>query len=74
MPPAAPGHAQPDRAIRQSQSGVQRQAALPGGAGTSRERPRNIAASVADRLLQRARQTGEEHQLLLMQGSSPSRS
>jgi hypothetical protein len=30
----------------------------------SRERPRNIAASVADRLLQRARQTGEEHQLL----------
>lgn len=31
----------------------------------SRERPRNIAASVADPLLQRARQTGEEHQLLL---------
>lgn len=31
----------------------------------SRERPRNIAASVANRLLQRARQTGEEHQLLL---------
>ena len=31
----------------------------------SRERPRNIAASVADRLLQRARRTGEEHQLLL---------
>ena len=31
----------------------------------SRERPRNVAASVADRLLQRARRTGEEHQLLL---------
>jgi len=31
---------------------------LPGGAGMSRERPRNIAVSVADRLLQRARQTG----------------
>ena len=31
----------------------------------SRERPRNVAASVADRLLQRARRTGEEYQLLL---------
>jgi hypothetical protein len=30
-----------------------------------RERPRNLAASVANRLLQRARHTGEEHQLLL---------
>ncbi len=30
----------------------------------NRQRPRNIAASVADRLLLRARQTGEEYQLL----------
>jgi predicted nucleotidyltransferase component of viral defense system len=31
----------------------------------SRERPTNLAASVADRLLQRTRKTGEDHQLLL---------
>ena len=31
----------------------------------SRERPRNVAASVANRLLQRGRRTGEEHQFLL---------
>ncbi len=31
----------------------------------SQEHPRNVAASVADRLLQRARRTGEEHQILL---------
>jgi hypothetical protein len=31
----------------------------------SRERPTNLAASVADRLLQRTRITGEDHQLLL---------